>query len=166
MRNRIWNELTTAKFNSEFTMLYEVRQRKFLRFFNIIILIFSSGGVLGWPFWESLPGIVCIIVCLVSLFKLIQPQIIMSDIQILNLSNIGMFYNNYYNQIERIWFDYEDGTINSDQAKRKLYKLKREEESIIPKISDVIKNQPKGVVKKATTYTDNYFRINFKTNKS
>ena len=45
MRDRIWNELIQAKFNSEFAGLYTEKQRVYLRCFNILIFLFSSGGV-------------------------------------------------------------------------------------------------------------------------
>lgn len=166
MRDRIWHELTTAKFNCEFLSLYETRGRNILKYFNITILAFSSGGILGWPIWDKIPGIACIVVCAVSLIKLLQPQLIMSEVQIKNISDIGQFYNRYYNKIERIWYDLEGGKIDSEKAKKKLYKLKEEELVINPIINATIKTVPKKIKKKATTYTDSYLKMTFNTFKS
>jgi hypothetical protein len=166
MRDRIWHELTTAKFNCEFLSLYETHQRLILKYFNTSILLFSSGGILGWPIWDKIPGIACAIVCAASLLKLLQPQLIMSEMQIINVSDIGQFYNNYYNKIERIWYDLEDGNIDSIKVKKELYKLKDEELAINPLINENIKSVPKRIVKKATIYTDIYIKVNFNTIKS
>lgn len=92
MRNRIWTELTQSKFNEEFASLYADQQRSILRYFNIGVLIFSTAGIMGWKIWDNFPLVSCIIISTVSLLRLVQPQLIMTEKQISNLDTIQKFY--------------------------------------------------------------------------
>ena len=163
MRDRIWNELTQAKFNSEFATLYAEKQRVYLRRFNVLILLFSSGGVMGWTFWKDFPLFSCIIIASVSLLRLLQPHLIMNDKQISNLDNIIRFYFNYYNKIERLWYDLEHCTINNEIAKELFFEIKHSEEEINQTINETIKSKPDKLVKESKQNSDNYFKLIFNT---
>jgi hypothetical protein len=91
MRDQIGNELTIVKFNSEFASISADKQRTSLRYFNICILVFSFGGVMGWSFWKELPLLSCGIIAGISLLRLLQPHLIMNGKQITNLDNINGF---------------------------------------------------------------------------
>lgn len=165
MRDRIWAELAQSKFNEEYASLYEERQRIYLKYFNIFILIFSAGGVMGWKLWDNIPMIACIIIAVVSLMRLLQPHIIISETQILNLKIINDFYFDYFNKIECLWFDYEDETINENEAKRRFFEIKGTETKINSVINEMMHSKSKMIEKKATTQTDDYLKTIFKTYK-
>ncbi len=155
MRNRIWTELTQAKHNEEFASLYAERQRKALRYFNIGVLLFSGSGIMGWPFWETLPLIACAIIAIISLLRLIQPHIIMDEKNISNLDKIHVFYVSYYNQLEALWFDYEKS--NDDELSSKFFEIKNKENEVNQTINETIRNKPIKLVSKAKEYSDQYF---------
>ncbi len=157
MRDRLWNELTQVKHNVEFITLYSDLQRKYIKWFNISILIFSAGGIMGWKIWDSFPLVACIIISFISLVRLIQPHLIMSEKQITILDQIHTFYFNYYNQLERLWYEYEDNRINNNTATNKFFELKEKEIEINIKVSDTIRIKPKKLIKKAKHYSDQYF---------
>lgn len=157
MRNRIWTELTQAKHSAEFASLYSDRQRVILRIFNIGILAFSSAGIMGWKLWQHLPLIACIIIALVSLLRLIQPHIIMSEKQLKNLDEIQRFYSDYFNDLERLWFDFEKDRLTEEEATNRFFELKKNETAINPMIADTIRSKPKGLTNKSKVYSDQYF---------
>ena len=143
MRDRIWNELTQAKFNSEFATLYAEKQRVYLRRFNVLILVFSGGGVMGWTFWKDFPLASCIIIASVSLIRLLQPHLIMNDKQIGNLDNISKFYFNYYNKLEKLWYDSEYETVNFEKTKKLFFIIKASEQEINQIVNETLKSKPK-----------------------
>lgn len=158
MRNRIWAELTQAKFNIEFTTLYLENQRKKLRYFNIAILIFSSGGIMGWKFWNDLPLVVCVIIAAISLLRLLQPHIIMGDKQIANLDTIQKFYTEYYNKLEKLWFDNEKTSLPDQEVSDIFFTIRNTENEINVTINETLRTKPKSLVRKAKSYSDLYFK--------
>jgi len=157
MRNRIWTELTQSEDNIEFASIYSDWQRIIFRVFNIVILIFSSTGIMGWKIWENLPLIAYIIIARISLIKLLQPHLIMNEKQLKNLDDIHRFYADYYNDIEKIWYDFESKRIDEEQATKIFFKLKKSETAINPLIAKAIRSKPKRLVKKCKKNSDEYF---------
>src|SRR5690606_22181392 len=148
MRNRIWAELTQSKHNIEFTSTYSDRQRFILRIFNIIILAFSSAGIMGWKIWENLPLFACVVIAGISLLRLLQPHLIMNEKQLKNLDDIHRFYVDYYNQIEKLWFDFESNRITEIQVTDVFFELKQQETEINLIIAETIRSKPKRIVEK------------------
>lgn len=163
MRNRIWAELTQSKHNIEFTSTYSDRQRLILRIFNMGILAFSSAGIMGWKIWENLPLIACIVIAGISLLRLLQPHLIMNEKQLKNLDDIHRFYADYYNRIEKLWYDFDSDRITEEQATKAFFKLKKLETDINPIIAETIRSKPKGIVKRCKKNTDEYFKLVFNT---
>ena len=158
MRNRIWAELTQSKHNIEFTSTYSDRQRFILRIFNIGILAFSSAGIMGWKIWENLPLIACIVIAGISLLRLLQPHLIMNEKQLKQLDDIHRFYADYYNKIEKLWYDFDTERITEEQATITFFKLKKLETDINPIIAETITTKPKGIIKKCKMNSDEYFK--------
>lgn len=157
MRNRIWTELTQSKHNIEFTSLYSDRQRFILRVFNMGILTFSSAGIMGWKIWDNLPLISCIVIAGISLLRLLQPQLIMNEKQLKNLDDIHRFYADYYNRIEKLWYDFDSNRINEEQATKTFFRLKKLETDINPIIAETIRSKPNGIITKCKKNSDEYF---------
>src|SRR5688572_21537370 len=103
MRERIWHELTQAKHNHQYCCFLLSYWRHVVNIFNIIVLGFSTGGVMGWAFWEALPIASCIIIAAISLLRLLQPHLIPSEKHIDKLDQIADFYFDYFNQLEILW---------------------------------------------------------------
>jgi hypothetical protein len=161
MRDRIWTELTQTKHSIEFTALYADRQRAIVRYFNISILTFSTGGVMGWPLWDDLPMVACVIIALVSLIRLLQPHLIMSDKLLNDLDRIHIFYTDHYNQLEKLWYEFERNALTEKQASDKFYKIIAGEKELAPLISETVRRKPKGLTSKAKEYSDNFFKQTF-----
>lgn len=157
MRNRLWNELTQSRHNLEFVTLYCERQRKVVKYFNILILVFSSTGIMGWKFWDNLPLISCIIISGISLLKLLQPHLIGGMKQINDIDEIQRFYTTYFNKIEELWFSHESEEFDERKCKKTFYRLKEQETEYNKMISQNIRSKPKNLIRKAKIYSDNYF---------
>lgn len=158
LRNRIWSELTQSKHNVEFASAYSDGQRSRIRFFNLVILVFSTGGIMGWKIWDSLPLVACVIIASASLLRLIQPQLIMDDKLLKKLDDVHRFYVDYFNQLEQLWLDFEADRISNEDAQTRFYNLKNLESDINSIVSEVIRNKPKRIVKKCKVNSDTYFK--------
>ena len=158
MRERIWAELTQTKHDTEFIALYSDRQRAILRWFNIGILAFSSGGVMGWAVWDKFSVIACTIIAVVSLVRLLQPHIIVTDKMLNNLDRINTFCFDKYNQIEKLWFDFEADRIDEQETSKRFYKILDASKEYNGTIDETIRNKPRQLIKKAKENTDNYFK--------
>lgn len=163
IRNRIWTELTQAKHNIEFATLYADKQRTTLRIFNMGVLVFSSAGIMGWKVWEYIPLVACVIIAAVSLLRLLQPHLIMNEKQLRSLDDIHRFYSEYFNDIEKLWLDFESERISEADATNSFFDLKKKETEINPIIAETIRSKPKRIVKKCKEHSDQYFSQVFNT---
>jgi hypothetical protein len=157
MRNRLWNELTQAKHNAEYASIYLDRQKQIANIFNITILVFSTSGILGWKVWDRFPVIACAIVSGLSLLKLIQPHLIMSEKQLLKLDRIHIFYCDHFIKLEKLWHDLEDEDYSEKEVKEELYQVLESEIPISKELNGILLKKPKRLVRKAKQVSDDYF---------
>ena len=157
MRDKFWHELTQIKHNVTYTVLYLERQKRILKIFNISILFFSAAGIMGLKFWDSFPLIACIIVTIISLFKLIMPQLIMSERNLLNLDKVHLFYSDQLLKFEQLWFEFNKKIIDENQLSEKYFELAKNELEINKILNDMDIYKPKNLVKKTKKICDNYF---------
>ena len=69
---------------------------------------------MGWKIWENLPLFACVVIAIISLMRLLQPQLIMSEKQLKDLDDIHKFYTVYHNKVERLWYDFESNRISEE----------------------------------------------------
>lgn len=163
MRNRLWVELTQARYSIEYVGLYSDLQRKWLRYFNVGVLVFSTGGVMGWKVWEGFPVVVCVIIAGVSLLRLVQPHLIVTDKMLNQLDRAKSFYTCYYNELEKLWFDFDADRVSEEEATTAFYKIKDGEMEIGSLIVEALRSEPKKVVSKAKRHCDDFFKYSFNT---
>ena len=161
MRERVWYELAQAKHNHLYCMFILAHRRKVLNIFNIVILGFSSAGIMGWAFWKDFPLIACIIVSSISLLKLISPHIIPSDKQIDKLDEITDFYFYYFNRLECLWFDFNSKKIDENQLQTQFYKIKNTEKKVNKSVNEIIKSHNQKLIKKAEIESNSYLTRTF-----
>ncbi|HEY1019278.1 MAG TPA: hypothetical protein VGE25_09785 [Sediminibacterium sp.] len=163
MRNRLWYELTQAKHNETYICLIVAQQRRLLNFFNVIITVFSSAGVMGWKMWDKLPVIACIIIALISLGKLIQPHVLPSEKQIEKLDKANDFYFNFYLKLEEIWFDHECERLTDYEMQRKFHNLKQTEREVNLELNQIHKKINRNIEKMTKLECDKFFLKAFNT---
>ena len=84
------------------------------------------------------------------------------DFESFELIKFG-FYFNYYNKLERLWYDLEHNTLDNETCKNYFFDIKQSEDEINQIVNETIRSKPKKIVDKAKTNSDNYFKLTFNT---
>jgi hypothetical protein len=163
MRERIWFELTQAKHDHTSATFLLAQRRNHIMWFNIVVLLFSSGGIMGWKIWEYCPVISCIIITMIQLLRLIQPHILPTEKNIEKLEEVIDFYFDYSNEIEKLWLDHFNHRIDDKFAQDKFYELKEKEKAINKKTNEIVKDVSMRIKKKTDKEVRQYFKNNFQT---
>ena len=156
MRTRIWNELCQVKHNQYYCTFLLGRQKRLLNYFNIMILVFSSGGVMGFSLWKTFPLLSCFIISFFQILRLIQSNLVPSEKQIEKLEQVVNFYFDHFNLLEQQWFDCYHNRCNEQELQEKFFKLKSTEKEINIKLNEIVKRSIKAIRMKATEETANY----------
>ena len=125
MTNKIWYEMTNIKYGEIYLTKYLGLQRTLKKVFQILTLIVSLSGILGWKYFEDYVWIAFILIAIVQLLLLIENQIIRSDKEIEEISNLRMMYTRYFNKLEPLWTKYQYDQINDNKALDKYFKLRQ-----------------------------------------
>jgi hypothetical protein len=165
MRTRIWTEITHTKHDIEYLRVYSLFQDKISRTLNILILVFSSSGVLSWGFFKDpkYVGISCAITAGISLIKLISPYFILSEKDTRKLDKYYSSLIHYYHLLEKFWYDCEDGNINQNKLTDEFYKISAKVNEINDRYVDLSVVHIGFLIEKAKTNSDNYFEQTFNT---
>lgn len=156
MRNRFWNELCQAKHNSKYCIALLAYRRRSLNWFTMIILIFSSAGIMGWQFWKEVPLIACVIISAIQLLRLLQPHFMPTEKQIDKLDNVVDFYFDYYNKLEQLWFDYENDRKSEEETQAEFYRIKESEKPINKVINEIVKSTNRKIQKRCDVEVRDY----------
>ena len=156
--NRIWLELSQAKKNEIFASLLSMRQRKYLNYFNIFIIIASTGGAMGWKIWEYAPIVSTSIVAIASLLKQMQNELIFDEDKIAKLITIQNFYSDYFSKLEKLFYNYFNSKIDEDEAFIKFYDIKATESEINTTVNETIIDIPKNLDSKAQIKMEIYLK--------
>jgi hypothetical protein len=159
IRDMIWPEMHHTKFGDNYLVHYMSKQKTKRKWFKIITILFSSGGILGWTVWKNgvLPFIACGIIAAVQLLSMIENQIIPSDNDLEKVAELRNKYNSHFNDIEKLWVDFNSKRLDEHQASEQFYLLRKnglDIEAIDNKL-DIHKH--KSLCKIADTETRNYF---------
>ena len=161
MRERLWYELAQTKHNHLYCVKLIGYRRRLLNYFNIAILVFSTSGVMGWSIWKDIPIVACCIVAVISILKLVSPQIIPSDKQIDKLDAVTDFYFDYFNKLEILWLDHYNKRLTDEDAQQKFYKLKNTERETNKITNEIVKSTNKKIYKKVDVEARAYLQLNF-----
>ena len=125
MTNKIWYEMTNIKYGEIYLTKYLGFQRTLKRIFQILTLLVSLSGILGWKYFEDYVWIAFILIAIVQLLLLIENQIIRSNKEIEEISNLRMMYTRYFNKLERLWTKYQYNQIKDKKATNKYFELRQ-----------------------------------------
>lgn len=125
MANKIWYETVNMKYGEIYLSKYLGLQRTLKKSFQILTLVVSLSGILGWKYFEDYVWIAFILIALVQLLLLIENQIIRSDKEIEDISNLRMMYTKYFNKLERLWTKYQYGQIKEKKALDEYFELRQ-----------------------------------------
>lgn len=161
MRERLWYELGQVKHNHFYCIFLLVSQRRLLNVFNMVILAFSSAGVMGWAIWKDIPIVACVIIATISLLRLLSPHIVPSDKQIDKLDKVVDFYFDFYNQLEILWFDHYNNRLTDEELQAKFYILKDTERETNKTVNEIVKGINKKIALKTDIETRSYLKNTF-----
>lgn len=164
MRIRVWNKLGEAKYYCIYLPMLIKWHLIISKSVTVIILILSgTGGITGWEIWKQYPSIACIIIAVVSLFKLISNELIPSEKSISSLHDIQEFYINQYKMLDKLWFDVNHKeNMTEDEIFDRLNKICNKEKNIHKKVNSTILINPSKLVRKSKILADNFFIQNYK----
>lgn len=127
MREKIWYELVQLKFGEIYLAHYLTKQKKNKKYFKIVTLIFSSGGVLSWSIWQNgfLAVIACAIVAVIQIFNLIENQLILNDRDIEKIADLRNMYLEQLKNMEHLWERFNSENISESEVTNEYYQLKK-----------------------------------------
>lgn len=164
MRNKLWYEIAQARFGFEYLALFLDVQKWRKKWFKILVLIFSTGGIMGWKIWEYeyATQIACGVIAVVELFQLLENQIILKDEKLEKLSDLRIKYLEYSNHLEKLWLEFETETRDETTTRDIYFKLRNKEYVEIQKMDNELDiPQIEKTKKKAESIASNYLRKHF-----
>lgn len=126
MRDKIWYELIQMKFGEIYLAHYLTKQKENKKYFKIVTLVFSSGGVLSWSIWQNgiLAAIACAIVAVIQILNLIENQLILNDRDIEKISDLRNLYLEQLKNVEHLWEKFISEKISEAGATEEFFQLK------------------------------------------
>lgn len=112
------------KYGEIYLTKYLGLQRTFKKVFNVMTLVLSVSGILGWKFFENYAWIAFILIAIMQLFILIENQLICSDKEIDEIAELKMAYSKYFNKLERLWTESFYERVDDNEALDKYFELK------------------------------------------
>lgn len=125
MANKIWYEMVNMKYGEIYLSKYLGVQRTLKKSFQILTLIVSLSGILGWKYFENYVWVAFILIAIVQLLLLIENQTIRSDKEIEEISNLRMMYTRYFNKLESLWTKYQYDQTKEKKALNKYFELRQ-----------------------------------------
>jgi hypothetical protein len=124
MEQIIWNELYRLKYHERYLSLYldVIKDRR--KWFQIVMLLFSTGGVMGWALWEYAPIIGAGVASIVQIVSLFHDRIVMSDADMGRVMDLRMLHISVFNRMERLWVEMKEGKAGSFSGR--FYDLRNE----------------------------------------
>jgi hypothetical protein len=125
MTNKIWYEMVDKKYGETYLSKYLSLQRTLKKSFTIMTLLISVSGILSWKYFEDYAWIAFILISIMQLFTLIENQIIRSDKEIEEISNLRMMYTKYFNKLEQLYTEYHFDRITKENAIDQYFELRK-----------------------------------------
>lgn len=125
IRDKIWYDLVDTKYGDEYLVLYLSLQRVIRKWFKIITIVLSAGGVFSAFQSFQIPTIIfCSITGLIQLLTSIENFIIHSEDDLDSLSNLRMKYYDRFIKLEILWHNLETKKITEEQASEIFFELR------------------------------------------
>jgi len=124
MTNKIWYEMVNIKYGEIYLTKYLGLQRTLKKGFNISTLLISASGILSWKYFEDYVWIAFFLIAVMQLIVLVENQLIRSDKEIEDISNLRMMYTRYFNKIEKLWTEFHYDRITEKDAIDQYFNLR------------------------------------------
>ena len=166
MRNKIWADLTDAKFTQIYTEITCQLHRKISKLADIFTIVFSgSGTVMGLAFWHKgaiFPVIGCGLTAIVQVLKQLSPKLFPKEKDYKNLDAIIAFYLKKYNALHRLWIEFENNEITDAEARKKYFEIDAKDGTILSVVNEILSDDNKKRNRKARRETELFISSHFK----
>jgi hypothetical protein len=127
MTNKIWYEMVNMKYGEIYLTKYLGLQRNFKKAFQIMTLVVSASGILGWKYFENYAWIAFLLIIAMQLLLLVENQLIRSDKEMEEISKLRILYIKYFVKLEKLWFDFYSERITENESTDKYFRLRNDE---------------------------------------
>ncbi len=159
MREKIWYEMIDIKYGEIYLSKYLGLQRTLKKVFKILTLLISLSGILSWKYFEKYVWVAFILIAIVQLLLLIENQIIRSDKEIEEISNLRMMYTRYFNKLEVLWTKYHFNRIKENKAMDTYFNFRQSDWEKIEELDCKLNIKKfKKLMKKTEIETNNYLK--------
>ncbi len=117
--------MVDKKYGEIYLTKYLSLQLTLKKYFTIMTLLVSVSGILSWKFSEDYAWIAFVLIAIMQLVILIENQIIRSDKEIEEISNLRMMYTKYFNKLEQLYTEFHYNRITKENAIDKYFELRK-----------------------------------------
>lgn len=167
MREIIWYEMGHAKFWEQYLAEYTTYRLDYRKWYNIITMILSVVGAATFPLWKAMenntyvPSIIFGIMAIAQLLAVFQKNMVVDSEQLQKTIQLRSMYISYFNRLERLFIENEEGIHNGDELRNRYYEL-RETTISIEALKDSLNIHPKkNVLKKGEERAIEYLNRRF-----
>jgi|SRR5690554_27224 len=124
MRNKLWYSLVDCKTNEYYTA-FVTRYYQWSEWLtNSFLVITTSSSVAAWAIWDEYYLVWGFIIGISQLIMLLKPFLLFPKyVKAYNEKNISYQYLSW--DLEKLWYNYENGLNNNTQAFEEYDKIKR-----------------------------------------
>lgn len=157
IKDSIWFDFVHSKYGDEYLCLYIQKQQGIRKWFKILTLLLSGGGI--WFAFKDMkiPTVIsCVAIGMVQLLTMLEDFIIHSDKDIQELGALRILYYIRANELEELTFTLDK--LTDEEASSKFFTLRNEAIKIEELDNKLNVREHKRLVLKADIKTRNYLK--------
>lgn len=124
MRNKIWYSLVHCKTNEYYTSNVTKYYQWADWILNSVLVITTSSSVAAWAIWDDLYIVWGVIIGISQLLMLLKPFLLFPK-YVKCYSEKNIMLQNISWELEKLWYNYENGIINEQESFQEYDKIKR-----------------------------------------
>jgi len=160
MRDRIWNNLSSIKFQSKYLDKISRKSHNFGNIYSFFLAFTTASSVATWAIWEKSPLIWATIVGISQILQIGKPYIpfIKNEREFIEMS---LLFESLYLSYEKLWFDNEKLEKNEQIIEEQFYELRRKELDVNTQFKHIVCPEFKKLINEVNIETDNFLKTNF-----
>jgi len=124
IRNQIWYFFIDSKTNENLSNLLLKRYQKLDLCINILLVLTTSSSVAAWAIWQKFPLLWALLIGISQILTLIKPYFLFHKyIKVFSEKGIQWQYNTL--ELEKLWYDYNNGIIDDNKASSIYFELRK-----------------------------------------
>lgn len=127
MSKIIWEELCEVVFYNFYLIEFIESKRKLLNIINVLALIFTISGILGWYKFPQQYKFWAVSIIFIQMVNFYRNKFIVSSEELVTLDIIRNFYQERQVELEKLWHDFYNDKIDEDQTDKKFRLMQNKE---------------------------------------